>query len=112
MALFKKKNNEYELTSDKMNTSNTKSCDRIIFEQLNNDDEKIASLVDQMRLGKPLIIDFSRLNVADGNKMLSFLEGACYVSDARCVLIKEKIFLFARNIDFLDGSLSDYISKL
>ncbi|MFI3329796.1 MAG: cell division protein SepF [bacterium] len=111
MAIFKKKTNEYDNAANKMN-STSKSSERIIFEQLSDNSEQVASLVDQLKLGKPLMLDFSRLNVTEGNKMLAFLAGACYASDARQVLVKEKVYLFARNIDFLDGSLQEFIANL
>lgn len=110
MSLFRKKN-DYNDTANKMN-SNSKSSERIIFEQLNDNSEQAASLVDQLKLGKPLMLDFSRLNVAEGNKILAFLAGACYASDARYVLVKEQVYLFARNIDFVDGSLQEFIASL
>ncbi|MFI3252239.1 MAG: cell division protein SepF [bacterium] len=111
MAFFRKKN-EYENASNQINNSNKKARERIIFEQLNNDSQQAATLIDQLKAGSPLVIDFERLDVKEGNKMLAFFAGACYASDARYIELRESVFLFARNVDFHDGTLDEFIKNL
>ena len=61
MGLFSKskKVNEYEEASNNLNNeATTLASERVIFEQIQDDDERAAFLVDQMKLGSPLIINF------------------------------------------------------
>ncbi len=109
--MFGRKKNEYEKASNKINNSNKKAAERIMFEQLNDDSQQAATLIDQLKDGTPLVINFERLDVKQGNKMLSFFAGACYAIDAKYVEIREEVYLFARNIDFHDGTLDDFIKK-
>ncbi len=112
MAFFKKKNNEYDAMNKQINNSNLKSSERIVYDQLENDDSRVASLVDEFKQGNPVVLDFGKLDVESGNKMLAFLSGAAYATDARSVFIRDGVYLFARNIDFLDGSLEEFLRNL
>lgn len=103
MGLFGKK---------KENNTNVKKSDEIIMEQIPDDDEYVASLVDKLQAGKPLVINFEKLDLMAANKMLAFLTGACYASDGKTLKINEATYLFARNIDFEDGSLQEFLNQL
>ena len=111
MGLFGKKKNEYDEASTNLNQPQLAS-DKIIMEQLDDNDKKAASLVDQLKDGSPLIINFEVLEPLSGNKMLAFFTGACYALDGRIVKINEKTYLFARKVDFFDGSLQKFLDNL
>ena len=67
MGLFsKKKNNEVEI----------KAKDKIIFKEMVNDDNLARDLVLELKNGNPLVINFSKLNEMDANKMIPFFESA------------------------------------
>ena len=82
------------------------------MEQLDDNDNKAASLVDSLKNGSPLVINFENLDPTAANKMLAFFAGACYALDGRSVKINEKTYLFARRVDFFDGSIQKFIDSL
>lgn len=111
MALFKKKPNDYEAASKGLNDSST-AVDRLIIEQMKDDDEFAARLVDNLKTGSPLILNFEGLGDFAANKMLAFFAGATYASEGKTVKINETTYLFARRVDFMDGSLQKFIQTL
>lgn len=112
MGLFgKKKNNAYDEASSNLNTA-TYSVDKIIMEQIKDDDEQAARLVDKLKNGHPLIINFEGLGDFPTNKMLAFFTGAAYALDGKTVKINDFTFLFAKRVDFLDGTLQKFINNL
>ncbi len=108
MALsFLKKNNEKELQE-----FDTVAKDRILFEVIANDDGRMAVLVDKLKQGTPLVLCFEKLDIDAGNKMLAFLQGAIYAIDGETRKITDDTYLFARKVDFQDGSLDEFIRNL
>ena len=104
MALKKKKNETVEPVKQ--------AIDRLIMEQLEDNDTKAASLVDSLKEGCPLIINFENLEPIAANKMLAFFAGACYALDGRNIKINEKTYLFAKRVDFFDGSIQKFLDTL
>ena len=88
MAFGKKKNQTVETVKPQ------EAIDRLIMEQLDDNDNKAAKLVDQLKEGSPLIINFETLDPTAANKMLAFFAGACYALEGRSVKINEKTYLF------------------
>lgn len=111
MGLFGKKKNEYEEAKQNLNQI-TRASDRLVMEQLNDDDQKAADLVDMLKDGNPLILNFEKLEPLAVNKLLAFFAGACYALEGKSIKINEKIYLFARKVDFFDGSLQRFIDSL
>ncbi len=103
MGLFSRK---------KDSNSDVKKSDQIIMEQISDDDEYAADLVDKLRNGTPLVINFEKLDLMSANKLLAFFTGAAYALDGRTVKINEATYLFARNEDFEDGSLQEFLNQL
>lgn len=115
MGLFTKgkKINEYEEASNNLNNEmTTLASERVIFEQIVDDDERAAFLVDQMKVGSPLILNFEKLPIMGVNKLLAFFAGACYALEGNTVRINEFTYLFARKEEFLDGSLTELIDQI
>ena len=75
---------------------------RIIFEKIADDDQRAAELVEELRVSNPLCINF---------KMVAFLSGAAYALEGEAILIKSNVYLFAKKVDFLDGSLKEFIER-
>ncbi|MBE6137799.1 MAG: cell division protein SepF [Erysipelotrichaceae bacterium] len=111
MALFKRKTNDYETASRGLNESQT-AADKLIIEQMKDDDEFAAKLVDNLKSGSPLILNFDGLGDFAANKMLAFFAGATYACEGKTVKINETTYLFARRVEFLDGSLQRFIQTL
>lgn len=115
MGLFSKskKLNEYEEALNNLNNEPSKlASERVIFEQVQDDDERAAFLVDQMKLGSPLILNFQKLPIMGVNKLLAFFAGACYAVEGNTVKINDYTYLFARKEEFLDGSLTELIEQI
>lgn len=111
MALFGKKKNEYDEASRGLNQKDYAS-ERIIMEKIDDDDQRAAELVDLLKDGHPLILNFENLEPLAANKLLAFFAGACYALEGRNVIINEKTYLFARKVDFFDGSLQRFLDNI
>lgn len=113
MGLFGKKNNEYEEARDNFNSPKQSfASERIIMEQIIDDDQRAAELVDKMKDGCPLILNFEKLNTTAVNKLLAFFTGACYALDGNIIKINNLSYLFARKEEFIDGSLQEFIDQI
>ena len=113
MGLFSKKNNEYDEASLNLNSQQEAlASERLIMEQLVDDDEHALELVHKLRDGYPLVLNFERLNRAAANKLLGFFTGAACALDGNTIVINDFTYLFARKEEFMDGSLSEFISQL
>lgn len=89
------------------------AADLILFEEMENKDSRAAELIEELRSGKPLVINFESISDEPQatNRLLAFLAGGTYALDGRTVKIKRYVYLFARNVDFEDGSLTEFINK-
>lgn len=105
MLFSKKKKTEVEVDS-------VDAASRIIMEQLTDDDDEARKLVDKLKDGNPLVLNFENLDVYGANKMLAFFIGACYALDGKTFPINEKTYLFARRQDLLDGSILKFIENI
>lgn len=113
MGLFGRKKDDYSNASKRMNdNSKVKASKRIIFEKLDDNDERAAELVQELKEGNPLVINFTGLDARGINKMLAFLTGAAYAIEGETILVKENIYMFVRKIDLLDGSIKEWLEKM
>lgn len=114
MGLFnrKKKDNEYDVASQNLNEEVSLAKDRLILEQIEDDDQRARDLVKELKNGHPLILNFEKLPNIAANKMLAFFTGAVVALDGHAVMINDFTFLFARKVDFQDGSLQDFIDEI
>lgn len=88
-----------------------KASKRIVFDMISDNDEHAATLVDKLKEGYPLVINFSNLDSIALNKMLAFFCGASYALEGESIFLKDHIYLFARKVEFLDGSLKEFIEN-
>ncbi|MGM9971350.1 MAG: cell division protein SepF [Anaeroplasmataceae bacterium] len=113
MGLFNRKKDDYSQASKRMNESSSlRASDRIIFEHLDDNDEKAAQLINELKDGHPLVIDFSNLDPRGINKMLAFFSGAAFALDGEIIFVKEKRYMFVRKIDLLDGSIKEQLERI
>lgn len=111
MGLFGKKKNEYEEASKNLSKEELAS-DRIIMEQISDDDAKAAELVKRLKNGEPLVLNFDNLEPMAANKLLAFFAGATFALDGKSIMINEKTYLFALKSSFMDGSLQEFLNQL
>lgn len=93
------------------NKGATPAKNKIVFEKITDNDERAAELVEELRVGNPLCINFDDLDMMAKNKLLAFFSGATYALEGEVVLIKGNIYLFALKVDFLDGTLKEFIER-
>ncbi len=109
--MFKKKKNDYSEAESNLNNS-SKAADRLIIQKLNDDDYAAKELLLKLKDGYPLVLNFGDLDDRAANKMIAFMTGGTVVLDGKVARINETTFLFARKVDFLDGSLAQFINNL
>lgn len=114
MGLFskKKKSDEYSEASKSLNSSSSYASDKIIIEQMEDNDEDAAKYVNLIKSGIPIILNFEKLDEKASNKMLAFMAGATYALDGKTVRINNTTYLFARRSEFIDGSLMRFINDI
>ena len=86
--------------------------DKIIISEMKDDEEFARDLVLKLKDGNPLCLNFKNLDEDNGNKYLAFFIGASVALEGKTVRINEFTYLFARKIDFLDGSLKEWIDSI
>lgn len=105
--LFKKKALEEEAVDTRL------ASEIIKFIQFQNDDEKLAlDLVNELKDGTPLIINFEKLDEYLANKFIAFFTGANVALGYRPVVINDNTLLFSIKENFYDGSLNKFINDL
>jgi hypothetical protein len=103
MGLFHKEEND---------TNYVEARNRIIMEQLADDDTRASKLVDLLKNGNPLVLNFKKLDIMACNKLLAFFAGATYAIGGKTIKINETSYLFARLEDFQDGSLNEFLESI
>ncbi|MBM7453580.1 cell division inhibitor SepF [Acholeplasma morum] len=112
MAIFSKSKKEQKLPTYQ-GESVANSYDRIIFESLETDDDAyITMLARDLIDGSPLVLNFEDLAPDPANKIMAFLSGVIFTLEGQIVQINKKVFLFAREQDFKDGTLKQFIDDV
>lgn len=89
------------------------ASERIIFDEVTVDDDNyIVDLAKELIMGKPLILNFKMIGVDEANKIVSFLSGVIFAINGIIEEIDDKIFLFARQQDFKDGTLKKFVDEV
>lgn len=89
-----------------------KASDRIVFAEMEDDDELARDLVLKLKDNQPLIINFSNINELSTNKFIAFFSGATIALDGKIVFLKTNVYLFIKREDLIDGSVKELISSL
>ena len=111
MGLFGKKKNAYEEASKELENKEL-ARNRILMDQIDDNDQKAAEYVKRLKGGDPLVINFDNLEPMAANKLLAFFTGAAFALDGKTVKINEKTYLFALKSSFMDGSLQQFLDEL
>ncbi len=75
-------------------------------------DETIYDLCDTILSGKPVLANFDKLSVNDCNYILAFMSGVIYATAGEVITVGERLFLFARQEEFEDGTLREYVEDI
>ncbi|MCR5231033.1 MAG: cell division protein SepF [Acholeplasmatales bacterium] len=113
MGLFFKKKDPYkdiDLSEDSILEGNAAS--RIIMEQMKEDDPRAKELLESLKSGYPLVLNFDSMDSKQADKYMAFFQGAAIALDGRAVRINEATFLYARKEEFLDGSLKEFVDSI
>lgn len=111
MGLFRKKDPYKDLDLDSEATFG-KASERIIMEQMNYDDAHAKELLDSLKEGSPLVLNFQDMDSKQADKYMAFFQGAAAALDGRAVRINDSTFLYARKEEFLDGSLKEFVDSI
>ena len=110
MAIFSKSKKIEKSLPNYQAESTATSYDRIIFESLQTDEDSyITMLARDLIDGKPLVLNFEELAPDPANKIMAFLSGVVFKLEGQIVQMNKKVFLFAREQDFKDGTLKQFI---
>lgn len=110
---FRKKKDPYaDLDLDEEVNLSGKASDRIIMERMTYDDPHAKELLDSLKNGTPLVLNFDGMDLQQADKYMAFFQGAAAALDGRAVRINESTFLYARKEEFLDGSLKEFVDSL
>lgn len=109
---FKKKKDPYQDLDLDENIPLGKASDRIIMERMTYDDPHAKELLDSLRSGNPLVLNFDGMDLQQADKYMAFFQGAAIALEGRAVRINESTFLYARKEEFLDGSLKEFVDGL
>ena len=113
MGLFKRKKDPYsDIDLEDGGNLFGKASDRIIMEQMTYDDPHAKELLDSMKSGSPLVLNFSDMDSKQADKYMAFFQGAAIALEGRAVRINDSTFLYARKEEFLDGSLKEFVDSI
>lgn len=113
MGLFKRRKDPYAgIDLDEEIMLSGKARDRIIMEQMTYDDPHAKELLDSMKAGSPLVLNFGGMDSKQADKYMAFFQGAAIALEGRAVRINDSTFLYARKEEFLDGSLKEFVDSI
>lgn len=108
MGLFGKKEVKEEKSKEEVKTS----AEMIISKQLEDDDKEAARLVNSLKEGHPLVLNFQKLDTMAANKYIAFFSGAVWALGGKYVRLRETTYLFALKEHFEDGTLNNVIKSI
>jgi len=87
--------------------------DKIIFEQLKNDeDQYLTNLAQKLIERNPIVLNFDGLDIDAANKIMAFFSGVCFTINGEVTLLLDKSYLFTYEGAYSDGSLKKFIEAL
>ena len=96
-----------------VNETIEKASERIVFAQFTSDDDNYAlELINQIKDGAPIIINFEKVDEYTTNKYMAFFTGATMMVDGKVMRINENTILFTKKENFMDGSLREFIENI
>lgn len=106
MGLFSKKQKSKDTVIEKT----VPKADMIVFEKMSSDDNSyLVKLADLLMSGQPLIVNFEPLDIDQANKAIAFFSGVIYAIQGEIINIQDKVFMFATNDVYDDGSIDEFL---
>ena len=106
---FKKKTDEEFENNEPI----AKASERIVFAQFTSDDDNYAlELINEIKNGAPVIVNFEKVDEYTTNKYMAFFTGATMMVDGKVMRINENTILFTLKENFMDGSLREFIENI
>lgn len=88
-------------------------ADQIVFEKLvSDDDQYLTGLAEKLLDGQPLILNFEPLDIDQANKVIAFFSGVVFALKGDIVHVQEKVFMFANQGVYEDGSIEDFLKEI
>ena len=111
--MFRKRKKEPKLKLPRYQDFSVQTTfDRIIFEDLVTDEDAyIVELARELLDGSPLLLILNNSVLMEANKVVAFLSGVIYACDGQVEKINSRVFLFARNQEFKDGTLKKFVEE-
>lgn len=75
------------------------------------DSIQLLDLANLLKSGKPILVSFQMIDVAEANKMIGFLSGVVYALEGQTHFTGEKTILFGSKINFEDGTLDKFVKE-
>lgn len=112
MAIFSKSKKSESVLPNYQGETLSTAFDRVIFESLSTDEDAyITSLATELIDGNPLVLNFEELQPDPANKIMAFLSGVVFAIEGEIIQINKKVFMFARQQEFKDGTLKQFIDE-
>ena len=85
----------------------------IVFKRLDKaDDETLLEFAEMIKQGKPVVLNFDLLKIADANKAIAFLSGCVCALNGVVIEMNEKVCLFADDTLYLDGTIDKFLKEV
>ena len=102
--------NKHRPKGSKNITSLLTSFDRMSYQTVDDcSQETLFKICDIILSGKAVLANFTNVEIAEANNMLSFISGVVYAKSGKVCRLDTKLFLFGRKEEFVDGSLDQYV---
>ena len=110
MGLFKKNKFKVHVEEEekKQEAPVETIASKIFFLQVLEDEDATKS-IDVLKDGRPVCLNFERLEVSQANKILAFMAGATYVLGGETYELNERSYLFVTEKNLEDGSISKWL---
>ena len=73
--------------------------------------DQLLDIAHLLKNGKPVLLSFELLEVAEANKMIGFLSGIAYALEGQTHFTGEKTILFGTRDNFEDGTLNKFVKE-
>ena len=73
--------------------------------------EQLLDIAELLKNGKPILLSFELMDVAEANKMIGFLSGVAYALEGQTHLTSDKTILFGSKENFEDGTLDKFVRE-
>ena len=73
--------------------------------------DQLLDIAHLLKNGKPVLLSFELLEVAEANKMIGFLSGIAYALEGQTHFTGEKTILFGPRDNFEDGTLNKFVKE-